>query len=158
MATLFNVVPKAPSRLSLEEVGLEGELSRRIGLTPLRALYRRLVYGGASARSAPLLLRLDADTLSMVACMLGSARDICALGACSRQLRTAMREAACAWESIAEAEGVIGLKQRQQLVGRSHGTGESGHGGGGSGAEWGDKKRAKNQSPSPRQKHLLAML
>lgn len=97
-------------RLSLATIGLEGELSRRIGLTPLRALYRRLRdFAPRRPRTLPLLEQLDASLLEYILVMLPAARDLCALGACCHHFKRCIHYSALAWEAIAALEGVVGL-------------------------------------------------
>lgn len=95
---------------SLATMGVEGEFTRRIGLTPLRMLYRRLRFGDRRHLAQPMLELLDIRLLEHICAMLPAARDVAALGACCHHLKRGMRDAAIAWEAIAALEGVVGLR------------------------------------------------
>ena len=101
-------------RSQLHELGLQGELSRRIGLTPLRHIYRaafrRLRRWRPEPRTPPPLSCLNDSLLEHIAAMLPSAHDVCALSACCRNFSRCMVDAAGAWESLADREGIVGLQ------------------------------------------------
>jgi len=74
---------------SLATMGVEGEFTRRIGLTPLRMLYRRLRFGDRRHLAQPMLELLDIRLLEHICAMLPAARDVAALGACCHHLKRA---------------------------------------------------------------------
>ena len=111
LRTLRNNTHESESNFSLATMRLEGEFSRRIGLTPLRALWRRVRFGTHNGpRAHPLLEQLDASLLEHVLAMLPAVRDILALGACCHHFKRCVRDAALAWEAVADIEGVVGLR------------------------------------------------
>ena len=110
LRALRNTTHESESNFSLATMRLEGEFSRRIGLTPLRALWRRVRFGTHNGpRAHPLLEQLDASLLEHVLAMLPAVRDILALGACCHHFKRCVRDAALAWEAVADIEGVVGL-------------------------------------------------
>eukprot|EP00900_Chrysochromulina_parva_P001836 jgi/Chrpa1/11653/Chrysochromulina_OHIO_Genome00014688-RA len=111
LRALRNIAHESESNFSLATMRLEGEFSRRIGLTPLRALWRRVRFGTHNGpRAHPLLEQLDASLLEHVLAMLPAVRDILALGACCHLFKRCVRSAAVAWEAVADIEGVVGLR------------------------------------------------
>ena len=111
LRALRNITHESETNFSLATMRLEGEFSRRIGLTPLRALWRRVRFGTHNGpRAHPLLEQLDASLLEHLLAMLPAVRDILALGACCHHFKRCVRDAALAWEAVADIEGVVGLR------------------------------------------------
>ncbi|KOO33980.1 hypothetical protein Ctob_012987, partial [Chrysochromulina tobinii] len=113
LRALRNITHESESNFSLATMRLEGEFSRRIGLTPLRALWRRVRFGTHNGpRAHPLLEQLDASLLEHLLAMLPAVRDILALGACCHHFKRCVRDAALAWEAVADIEGVLSRRWR----------------------------------------------